>query len=356
MIPVLYPDMPKLDSVLPYLERVHNSGLFTNFGPLNSELKANYAKLLNVDVSQIESAANATLGIQGALRILGGNSWAIQDWSFPATGLAAQNANVEYTFLDVSPDSWRVDFTSLADENAGGILAVEPFGVPLDLSWYEPIETLVLDAAASLGNLPDLSKIKPNWIIVFSLHATKILGCGEGALLVFGSAENANKFRFWSNFGFSGTRISQIERSTNAKLSEVGAGYALASLGEFPRKVEKYLTLRNYINSFSSSLGILPKPLGGTFVSPYWIVKFPNRSIRDFVESSLNDLQIQTRRWWPNLMSRMPAFVSPSRIDSHSRVSSELLDITLGLPFHLKLEFSDIEIISESIMRYTQET
>ena len=65
-IPVLKPDMPSVDDLLPYLRRIDESQQYANFGPLCLELErrlaANCAALSEQPVA-LTTVANCTVGL-----------------------------------------------------------------------------------------------------------------------------------------------------------------------------------------------------------------------------------------------------------------------------------------------------
>jgi len=348
---VLSVDMPQLKTVIPILEKVHVSGTFSNYGPVEQLYRDQIGKRLNVDAQNIVTCANATIGIQGVCSILNLDEWGVQNWTFPATGLAVQNSRSAIAFVDVSLETWTIDSQRVMSSK-GGLISTIPFGAHLsDLPSVSEGFHLI-DAAASLGNFDDLSNLKKNMAVVISLHATKILGCGEGGLVIFGDAELAKEFRSWTNFGFSGDRDSRIYGATNAKLSEIACAYALANLNEFPEKKNKYIALRNKVNSVSRELGILPDVMDDERVSPYWIVQFGSKDQRNEIEKQLSNAGIDTRRWWPKPLSQMPAFRDEKTADMDESNSSYLASTTLGLPFHLKLNDRDIDEIGSKLAEF----
>lgn len=96
-----------------------------------------------------------------------------------------------------------------------GIIPVMPFGSPVNIEDYLNWDCVVIDAAASLGStLENVEKLKPDHFIVYSLHATKVLGAGEGSIVVCGSEDNAKKLCAWANFGFTEAAIQIFWRLT----------------------------------------------------------------------------------------------------------------------------------------------
>jgi dTDP-4-amino-4,6-dideoxygalactose transaminase len=346
-VKVLMPDMPKLPNVMAFLSRIEDSGLYSNFGPIEREYRERISEIIKLDVDRIATATNATIAIQGCCQVMNLHKWQVPNWTFPATALAAGMASTSLELIEIDNSNWRMQIRDTGE--AKGRVTVEPFGDAIQLSSYTGLQNLVIDAAASLGNLQDLSSLEPSQAIVFSLHATKILGCGEGSLIVFGDKDLCREFKVWSNFGFDGTRESVIPSSTNAKLSEISAAYALANLIEFPSKKPIYLEYRRIVNEISTNLGILPQFLNSNIVSPYWLVQFSNKELRDFAESELQLSGIETRRWWPKLLSEMKAFQVDNVYAESTPHAKYISETTLGLPFHLRMKVSDFYDVGQKL-------
>ena len=226
-----------------------------------------------------------------------------------------------------------------------------PFGTEVDFSNYEKFETVVIDAAASLGRTPpDISKMPTGWSIVFSLHATKVLGAGEGSIVVCGNRELAENLRAWINFGFENERISSLA-GTNAKLSEFNAAYGLVS---FTQERDKWLEVQQCIFDLTKN-----RPWN-TFVNqdpafqPYWIANFENERNRSVVAAALTDARIQSREWWAKPLSKQPAFQKFSDKRSLSN-SSYLASAHLGLPVNSELKKNEIKLIVETIDNVIEE-
>jgi dTDP-4-amino-4,6-dideoxygalactose transaminase len=280
------------------------------------------------------SVSSATLGITGAITVSDAERWVVPAWTFPATGLAVIEAGRPLSFGDVDPHSWVLDAGRLT---AGiGLVPVVPFGGPVDLSVWPEDHEIVLDAAASLGTQPDLSHLPPAWAIVFSLHATKVLGCGEGGLVAFGDVDRARQFRAWTNFGFMGSRVSETP-GTNAKMSEIAAAYGLAALDGWPQEHEDWLASHALAAEVCErlGLGVGPTVLDGR--SPYWIVDFGSEEACSDAERRLGERGVQTRRWWPALLPEMPAFASTSAQPVNFPVAEALSRRVLGLPMYRRL-------------------
>ena len=85
-IPILVPNVPKYRSLKKYLKRVDSARIYSNFGPLNAELIFRLSKFLGVPERNIQTAANATLALEGAIRTSDESKldWEMPSWTFAA--------------------------------------------------------------------------------------------------------------------------------------------------------------------------------------------------------------------------------------------------------------------------------
>lgn len=348
MIPVMRPRLPLQEEVAPWLARMDANGVYSNFGPLVSELERNYAEKFGVDPEQVVSVSSATLGIEGAIRTTSISRWWVPDFTFPATGLAVLEADRDLTLCDVDEVTWELPDSLGASVGANeGIIPVMAFGAPIDLSRWEGIRNVIIDAAASLGSSSmDLSELPSTWSVVFSLHATKVLPAGEGGLVVFGDRASARTFRAWSNFGFRGTRVSTVE-GTNAKMSEIHAAYGLASLFLWGLEKEQWFEGLTRAREINERLGLRTSRQDDQGVHPYWVVDMETPEAADELVLRLGEADIAHRFWWPSLHT-MPAFQGVPRADDLS-TSLRLSGSVVGLPMYRGIDGATIDRIADEL-------
>jgi dTDP-4-amino-4,6-dideoxygalactose transaminase len=271
------------------------------------------------------------------------------DYTFAATGLAIINSGKELHLSDVCLDSWKLDVSKISsDSDDIALVPVMPFGAEVDFSDFNNFTNVIVDAAASLGRVPPkFSNMKNGWSVVYSLHATKVLGAGEGAIVVCGSEQMAESLRSWINFGFANGRVSSTPGS-NAKMSEFNAAYGLASLRNF--EVEQKL----WLDSQAKVSQVIKPKFWKTWVNstpefqPYWIAAFENQHMRDFVQLGLLEAQVETRCWWKESLAKQVTFEKNHR--NSSLVNSNFLSSThLGLPMYQGLLLEDVEFVVDSI-------
>lgn len=348
--------MPPFSLIGPRIETLLETGTFSNFGPLEREFRARLAQYLAIDPEQIVTTSNATVGIAGAIIAMSHDAWEVPAWTFAATPAAVRLAGVEFHFVDVSDSTpWKTS-TSLRTQAHRGQVLVPAFGHGFREKYLDKIPSgTVVDSAASLANViqEGLPNMDDESAVVFSLHATKPLGIGEGGLVVCGSTSLASEIRSWTNFGFRGSRTSK-KWGINAKLSEFSCAIGLAVLDNISQELEEWAIASAHINECSTSLPLARlDPLRSTS-SPYWVVLFDSPDERRESIERLAEERIETRLWWGEGAHRMPAYVSDSTKILLS-ATDYLASRYLGLPKFRGIEKHQVEnvveVISEALSR-----
>lgn len=347
-IPVMQPRLPPSHVVRPWLRIMDRSGIYSNFGPLTRELESRFARFLSVSADQVVSVANCTLGLEGALALSPAKSWVVPDFTFAATGLAALRSGRMVILVDVDEATWSLSTDKAYELDIElGVMPVMPFGSAVTFDDWLGRDHVVIDAAASLGTQPDLSSLPETWSVAFSLHATKVLPAGEGGLVVFGNPESAHRFRMWTNFGFSARRASMYP-GTNAKMSEIHAAYALASLSGWETERQEWLSARNLATKVCIESELPPRFAPSPGPNPYWIVDCGSAEFRQVLEKHLMAAGIDCRRWWPSALHEMPAF-QKCEVAGSGFTSSRLSGRLLGLPMFRGLDSSDVAQIVATV-------
>ncbi len=349
IIPVMKPKLANFAEVEKYLRRIDQTHIYSNRGPLVLELEDSYSNYLNVDKKLVVALSNATLAIQGLIAISRKRDWIVPDYTFPATGLAVLNANQTLHLCDVNLTDWKIDLSLITEEQKMfGIIPVMPFGAPIDFEPYKDFVDVIIDAAASLGSTPtSFSAMGKNWAVVYSLHATKVLGAGEGAIVVCGNQDQADRLRAWSNFGFLTSRSSEIQ-GTNAKMSEFNAAYGLFSLQNKEFEKSEWLKSQEYVASQARNESWMTYVNSSPQFHPYWIASFRDGQLRKLIAERLHREGIQTREWWGRPLSEQRAF-SQSRVISQNKVANKLSSMHLGLPMYRNLQPNSVSKICELI-------
>ena len=343
VMPVMRPRLPTFDQYAPYLKLIDESQTYSNRGPLVRLLETRYAEKLAVsDASRVVLCSNATVAIHGFLQISDAETWHVPSFTFAATVQAAIQSGKDVVLEDINQETWMISPAVVTDFKTEGVVPVLPFGAPFRASDFGHIEHLLLDAAASIGGATAwINDLRESWAAVFSLHATKSFGIGEGGLIVFGSKEMANSFRTWINFGFSGSRDS-VMLGTNAKVSEVQAAVGLAVIDNWSVEEAEWSSVRLLTDEISEDLGLGQfKVIPAGTLSPYWIVSHPDQEIISNIQLACLENRIETRKWWSDGCHRMPAFTAMS--GNLFQNTDAVAEAYFGLPFFRSL--NEIEML-----------
>lgn len=345
-VPVARPRLPSADAVYPYLQRIDEARWYSNFGPLLSEFEERLAARFPAG-TEIVTVANATQALTLTLMAMdlpAGGYVVMPAWTFVATAHAVVQAGLRPWFADVDPHDWMLrpqTVTALAaDRKVVAVIPVSPFGALGDLAAWRAFrdETgvpVLLDAAAAFDALDDAELPA-----VVSLHATKVLGIGEGGFLATRDAALALKLRQLTTFGFQDSRESQAP-ATNAKLSEYAAAVGLAGLDAWPGDRLRFARAAQHLR-----ISMIGQPevrfqdgWGADWVTSVCVVGLP-RGSAGAVTQALRDQGVDTRQWWGLGCHMSPAFADCARGDlAHT---DRLGRSVIGLPFSIDLSAAEI--------------
>ncbi len=356
-IPVARPLLPTAEMVLPYLRGMDERRWYSNCGPLLMEFEDRLkARLAPQD--HLTTVANATLGLVLTLRALGlpaGSLVALPSWTFVATAHAVLQAGLQPWFLDVDPQSWSLtpdivrEALARAPAPVSAAIVVSPFGRPLDMTAWTAFSQdrglpVVVDAAAAFDTVHETPL--PT---VVSLHATKVLGVGEGGFVACRDEAFVERVRGLTSYGFKGTRQSQYA-ATNAKLSEYAAAVGMASLDGWATTRMRYgLVAQGLRIALSATPEVRFQPgWGSHWVSSVCVVQLPEGSA-DRVQRRLEREGVATRHWWAGGCHGQPAFAGLPR--TSLPVTEALAQSTLGLPYAMDMHGRTISRVAEAVSR-----
>lgn len=355
-VPVARPRLPRTDEIIPYLRRIDASGWYSNGGPLVQEFETRLAAHAGGGEARAATIANATVGLMLSLRacdVRPGLLCMVPAWTFAATGHAVLLAGLTPWIVDVDPGTWALEPAAArarledAPGEVAAVIPVSPFGAPLDPGPWEIFRdktgiAVVLDAAAAFDSVRASSLPA-----VVSLHATKVLGIGEGGFVVSTDANLIEEVQKRANFGFWNSREATTT-STNGKISEYAAAVGLAALDDWGTARADFARVAQV---YRRTLGeddelILPPGLGDAWVSSTMVLQ-SRAQTADRLAEKLAAGRIGTRRWWGGGLHRHRAFANFPR--SETDETETLVRLTIGLPCWRDLPDAEIALICEHL-------
>lgn len=245
--PFIRASPPNLSRVAHYFHSAVESGQYSNFGPVSRTFEIDVAGIL-LGAPSATACSSATSGLTAALISADARaSVAIPAFTFPATLSAVQSAGLNPVLVDVDEFTGVMSCASLeaslARTHCDAVIVVRPYGIWTDISDIADMCQrrgihLIVDNAAGLGvDLDIVNRFRiRNSIEVFSLHATKPFGVGEGGIIA-APTQIQGRIRTALNFGIDPISHSNSFRGINGKMSELTAAVALAALEGISNRV-----------------------------------------------------------------------------------------------------------------------
>jgi dTDP-4-amino-4,6-dideoxygalactose transaminase len=239
------PTVPPEEAVLDRLRTVLATGVLTN-GPFVRELEEKSVAYLGA--RQCVAVASCTAGLMLVLRAseLSGDV-VLPSFTFAATAHAVAWNQLRPVFADIDPETLTLSpqaATGAIGVRTSAILATHTFGTPCDVEGLTAAARsngikLFFDAAHAFGSRRGGTPVgRFGDAEVFSLSPTKVLVAAEGGIIATNDdllAERCRIGRDYANPGDYDCRFVGL----NARMSEVHAAIALASLEGLDERIER---------------------------------------------------------------------------------------------------------------------
>jgi dTDP-4-amino-4,6-dideoxygalactose transaminase len=364
MIPVLIPSLPETDAIVPYLRRIDDAHIYSNYGPLTKEFTARLCQFVSGQSGggPVHAAltSSGTSAIELALRYRtagrAGRYCVMPSWTFIATAHAAANVGLTPYFTDVDAATMAITPEIAAralranPRDVAAVIAVSPCGAPIDVAAWEAFEAehdvpVVFDAAAATLNLRRIG-VQPMCV---SLHATKAFGIGEGGAILTTDPEMAETLTAMTGFGFSpGSRVSQM-RGGNYRISEYAAAVGLAALDGLDARIAR---LREISLAYVAGFERIGVSMQGGFGRD-WLTMTANALFAPAdvgaVAAAFDATGIQWRRWYGEGCHAHPTFAECPH-DGLAATPS-VVSTAIGIPFFPALSSDQIAEVCGCVER-----
>lgn len=346
-LPLIQVNPPSLRLSNRNIRQAYRSGVFSNSGELQKQASNLLAKNVNDNLSGYLASSN-TAALVACLLAIGvrGKHVVISNFTFAATFHAVVMAGGVPVLCDVSAKDFELDrdaVQELLNTERLDIAAVVPtrvFGYVRDLSdlieMCEKVDIpVVVDSAAtfpyetSSWNFPILATYE-----VFSLHATKVFGIGEGGLVV-GSQKAIEKVRMCANFGIDAASYKSFTDGLNAKADEFTAARALARFDFYKGDIEKrrnFCTIyRSLVNQFDSLTSLEEN---NNTVFTYFPLVFETERLLESFQAAISDFVVTRRYYFPTINS---GYCGNAKVETPVKldVSETISRRTLCLPVYV---------------------
>lgn len=367
--PALRPQLPPAERLLPYLQRIDESRIYSNWGPLSAELEGRLSSRLGLPAEGITTAASGTAALVGAVlagagRATGERPLAILPaFTFVATAVAVEQCGYRPYLVDVDADTWMLDPERLSGHaelgRAGVVVPVAPFGRPVDQARWEAFRAatgvpVAVDGGASFDRLgQERDRSIGSIPVAMSFHATKCFSTGEGGGVASTDTELVRRVTQALNFGFYEQRETTVA-SCNGKMSEYHAAVGLAELDGWP---EKSLALSAVVGAYRRWLtdaGLADRLIAAPQVSAsYVLLRCHDADEAESVRAALAAIGADCRRWYGRGLHHHGYYADLPRDDLP--VTDRLAPGLLGLPLAPDLAESTVSRIVAALSEGVRE-
>ncbi|WP_160171332.1 DegT/DnrJ/EryC1/StrS family aminotransferase [Kozakia baliensis] len=353
-LPFISANVPKLSSMKSKLLTIEEGRQYSNYGPTNTRFETHLRDQMFGGVGSCLTVCNATIGlmiaIKQAARVRANSSGSpryalMPAFTFAAAAQAALWAGYTPLFCDIDPATWAACPQSerrLIEKYHDSIDVIVPyatFGYNIDLDHYENLHRLtgagiVVDAAASLGSLNgEGSNFGTGFKhpIVYSMHATKPFGIGEGGVIYCADPDVISTLREMGNFGFGVPRSATMP-GLNSKLTEVAALVALERLDDIEELSAHRQALADIYRQELPEFLFQPQQ-GQRRAYQFMPTLIPDELDypRAQLQSDLSDLGIKTANYFSPHLMEQPYFANQCKSDELS-VTNQISGKVISLP------------------------
>jgi dTDP-4-amino-4,6-dideoxygalactose transaminase len=362
-IPLVRPSVPDPDALADDVRKILSSRVLTN-GPYVREFERRTAEYLGV--RHTVAVSSCTAGLMLVLRAadLSGDV-VVPSFTFAATAHAVAWNGLRPVFADIDPETLTLSPAAVARTvgvRTSAILATHLYGTPCDVEAFAEIARrngirLFFDAAHAFGSRRRGTPVGGfGDAEVFSLSPTKVLMAGEGGLIATNDEVLAERCRIGRDYGNPGDYDMRFI-GLNARMSELHAAFALASLVELDERIDRR---NDYAAWYREALSRVPGidypeiPAGDrSTIKDFTILVDPELFGLDAeaLGRALAAVGIDTRRYYAPPVHEMQAYRGIGASSGDLVATEVAASRVLTLPLWSEMEGAEQRRIVEAIVR-----
>lgn len=302
--------MPPKKEYIRYVNKIYETYILTNCGPLTNEFESKMRKFLSVE--NFHYVTNGTIALQLALAALDINDGEIitTPFSYVATSSSILWQRCKPVFVDIEPNSFTIDankIESAITKKTRAIMPVHVFGYAADVDKIQKIANehdlkVIYDGAHAFGaKYKGKSLLSYGDISTCSFHATKLFHTIEGGACIAKDKNVSDKIELIRRFGH--TDDNHYMLGINGKQSEFHAAMGLASLPYINKIIVKRKHLSDLYDKELAGYVKRPKQQADLeYNYAYYPVIFKSEDELFSVFNALADQDIYPRRYfYPSL-------------------------------------------------------
>ena len=372
-INVTKPSIPPIDEYCREIKSAWDTGLLTNFGPLERKLRGQLEEFLGV--RHLPLFANGHQALMAAIKAFalpGRTSVITTPFTFASTTEAIAGLGLKPVFCDVDPVTYTLDpakVEALIDDDTAAIVPVHVYGNVCDTESFDRISgkyniPVIYDAAHCFGVTKNAKGIGTfGAASMFSFHATKAFNTVEGGAVAVSDPETADRIKRYSSYGLIGTEDADV-LGTNAKMTEFSAAMGICNLrhiGEvtekrkniceiYTRRLTEGADFDEKTGLCASGIKLLPKQEGVEKNYAYFPVVFDGYKYnRDEIAQKLADNNIFARKYFYPITNTYKAYEGAFTIQK-TPIAKHIGDCVLTLPLYADISIDTVDRICDLIV------
>lgn len=361
-LPLIQVNPPSQKLTDKFMEEIREFGIYSNNGVLHKRASSVLAKQVNESYEGLLVSSNTT-GLIASLIALGirNRHVVLSNFTFSATLHAVILAGGIPVLCDISRDTLELDEVSLQkilngkDLDIAAVIPTRVFGYVNDFSKIIKMcesknIAVIIDSAATFPPSLNSWKFSTSPLCeVFSFHATKVFGIGEGGL-VAGNPNFIERVKIAANFGLNYGEQDTFLDGLNAKSDEYNAARALSRLEAYEEDVrvrQEFVEIYKTIFNKFSAVKLLPDNMNTIY--SYFPVIFETEKNLLLFKKELDKFILTRRYYYPTIFS---GYIGQSElvVKSDLEISESISKRILCLPVYFSCNYEVRMEISNRIV------
>lgn len=351
MIPFIKPNFPNPKLIADDLDKIYQNNYYSNNGPFYHKFKQSLEGYLGQDLHCV-IVSNATQALlmsiqtifKSPAQIKRKKYIAIPSFTFAAAPHAIRWCGFEPIFFDINSNDAQPSLSSFKEVVAEyghdlvGVILINNFGIgneDIDI-WDKYLKNIklpyIVDSAPGFGSTYNSDRLLGGYgeCEIFSFHATKPFGIGEGGLITTKNKDLADRFEKIKNFSFDEKRDIH-ELGTNAKITELDCAIGLRVLEKYQTTLESRRESYAYYESkLSGKVSFLPR--AATAAIQFASIITDTSKQRENILDRLHKEKIEARTYYAPAVHTFSFFNAAKKVNLYN---TELLSSRiLSLPIH----------------------
>lgn len=363
-IPFIKPNFPNPKLITEDLEKIYANNYYSNNGPFYFEFKKSLDEYLGQGIKSV-IVANATLGLMMAIKAIFNQPYgdkkyiAVPSFTFAAAAHSIKWCGFEPIFFDVEVENGQPSLSSfnelltLYGDELAGVVLINNFGIGNEKidEWDQVLNGLnlpyIIDSAPGFGSTYGNGEKIGGYgkCEVFSFHATKPFGIGEGGLITTKDKSLAKRLEMMKNFGFDEHKDVK-ELALNAKITELDCAIGLRVLEGYETTLkDRKRTHAYYEKGLAGKVAFIDNATTSSIQFATIIVE--NNTVRESILKSLKQNNIEARTYYAPGVHALSMFNQSKRVEL---TNTEILSSTvISLPVHANMSESTVHKICDII-------